>query len=1778
MSLNRKQWLVNTLAFVLVCVGFLLISGSASADAYDHKMTFTPSTQSGDPEEQLQYTITIENTGDNDDTYDMSVTNSTIPTGYTAFIIPTELSVEEDETGTATLFVKIANRTTNTAEGGDTAQISFKSKSQNADSGGKTKTQTASLTVNNVYGTTLVPTSGEKTVDPNENVKFMVSVKNTGGNTEDSVTISFSANGVDQWDITPQPSTLTLDIDETAYFNLSVTPDIEAVAGLKSISIISTSEDGETVSSTSVTVKVNQLPALQVDKVGSSSKDVEAGKRVYYSFDVTIKGNAVDTFNLAVDTSLLPDGWDASLDQDKISNLGVDENITLTDVLVVKAPDDAAADVETSIIVTISSDYNASINSTYTSRTTVLQNYEPKLAIVGSDTMSAKPEEQVNFTIKITNDGNGEDDISLSLIGGNSSWGQLGDSAFTLQAGTNATTTLRVTPPKDTEAKNGYILIVRATSEDGSTTNSRNTFINVEQIFEVSVQVSGDSSKKGDPGDELTYSIIVKNKGNGEDTISMTLEGDKADWASIVDEVELESGDSTTINLTVNIDDDAVVGDNDIVVRGTSEDNPSANDTGTVKVSVNKQFKIDVVVSSMSGDPGSTIIYPVRFQNEGTGVDTFSVTIDDYPEGWAVDPVSFQVENVPAGGEEIVNLSVSIRSGENNKAFTIYLTASSDEAKSETPPKYVNTTVSIITIVNQEYWIDLSVENAADQIVDATVGVPVSVDFDVKNLGTGDDVVALSAEAPDGWTAVDFSNPYVNVEEGGEETVTLSITVPENTAKDDYSLSVSGVSDCSGCGENGSKSKDTLTFTIKVQLSRGVEINADVTTVSKLPGNVANFTIDVKNTGDGDDVILLSILDDDLSWASLNRTQVPLGKEKSGSVTVSISLPVYDLDNLTNQERTALQGSNYEITIKAKSEGDLSESTTQDLTTTIGQIYGVRLEVIGSTTITSYPSTETDAEERTEKFTFKLTNTGNKQDIIDDNIIATSYPDEWNVELYQSSTCSSSFTGSVGAGQSKYLYLCVTPDQDSDVGNETILTEFSPNGGTEPAVTVSVVLEVASPRRELTATAIDTVQEIYPEYEGSSSQNSVKFKVKLDNTGSNIDKYIPEVETTFTGNTADWEVTFWQDSSKTQSWPASGVEIEDGELDDLWVFVQVGDEADEGNETIEISVHDEEDAPNARVDIVLTIVVQRPEITISSSNIQLEIEGVIGNASSVKEEDTVVVLADIENTGDADADDVRVEIFYYPKKAPTTQQEIDDYLISGFSFDEDKNTYIYVLYDKEASVNKDDKKSIVSDDWIIKGGEWYVEVRADYDEDNSNGQILEPNENNNDARYSDILRVKPDLSIDSMRVDSKYVTSQTPNIDQTVTFTVTVSNTGAADVSDARLYITADTDAESGVTLKERSNKDYVTFDIDSGETTEVKFRWKAQGEIWTSFKAEINPVCDDYGIDSFTCEQEGDGFATDTERMFDELGRYANNEYPRTGVFEQSGTEVKFEVLPDFRIKKVSLDPKNPEVGETVVITVTVENEGNADWPVFGAGQVVIVFEDGVGDPKEQAVGESINKDDTVEVEFTWKVPDEDKDFLTLTFTIEAKNNDGTEMLQCDSCDATVSDGKDNDEYEMEIEVVLQAVLGEIEFINTLTEKELVRGVPLWIPVVGLGALVALAVPVAVLRRRGGGGSKKRSRKSDDEEDGEDEEEEQPPPPSKIGVAIVSTIDGKTANVKVPSNMPVNKLLQNCVGKFPLPHANFAVMLNGVAVDINATLEGAGLTDGCQVDLVPLE
>ena len=337
------------------------------------------------------------------------------------------------------------------------------------------------------------------------------------------------------------------------------------------------------------------------------------------------------------------------------------------------------------------------------------------------------------------------------------------------------------------------------------------------------------------------------------------------------------------------------------------------------------------------------------------------------------------------------------------------------------------------------------------------------------------------------------------------------------------------------------------------------------------------------------------------------------------------------------------------------------------------------------------------------------------------------------------------------------------------------------------------------------------------------------------------------------------------------------------------------------------------------------------------------------------------------------------------------------------------------MYDKTINIKSNGTKTILSNDWYVKQGAWHVAVRLDYDKDLAEGNIEESLETNNYAIYPELLMLTPNLVIDAMRVDSKYggSSAQTPNIDDIVTFTVTVSNSGAVDVKGARLYITADTSSEN-VRLTDRTNQEYVLFDLDAGETTDVRFRWKAFGEEWSSFRAEVNPVCDDYNIQSFECESEGDGFAAETDRMFHELV-YSDNVWPRIGVFEQSSVEVRFEVLPDFIIKKIDFYPTDFQVGQSVEITVTVENIGNADWQI-SYRPLQVKFEDSTGTEISQQIGESINKDDTTEVVIFWEVPRQGN--LVLTFTIDAGRGN-FEVQQCNDCGpANSGDGTDNDEY----------------------------------------------------------------------------------------------------------------------------------------------------------------
>ena len=136
MSLNQTNWLAIALTFVLAGLFFVLISGSAAAVDYEHAVTISPDNQNGEPDVTLTFTVTIDNDGTEDDTYNLGM-SSTIPTGWEMYILPAQISISDESTDTVTLYVEIGNRT-NALAGSENFQIYCQSvgSSNNVSKGG----------------------------------------------------------------------------------------------------------------------------------------------------------------------------------------------------------------------------------------------------------------------------------------------------------------------------------------------------------------------------------------------------------------------------------------------------------------------------------------------------------------------------------------------------------------------------------------------------------------------------------------------------------------------------------------------------------------------------------------------------------------------------------------------------------------------------------------------------------------------------------------------------------------------------------------------------------------------------------------------------------------------------------------------------------------------------------------------------------------------------------------------------------------------------------------------------------------------------------------------------------------------------------------------------------------------------------------------------------------------------------------------------------------------------------------------------------------------------------------------------------------------------------------------------------------------------------------------------------------------------------------------------------------------------------------------------------
>ena len=1790
----------------------------------------------------VSYGLIVTNVGNAADTFILGIDSGTVPADWDAQLGSLTdtgiLQPGENYTFSEALFVYAPDD----AVADDIALIDIVVTSD-ADSNTSASFQTRSTVAQN-YKPTIQTSSQTSGGSPGDIVSYTFTVTNAG-NGNDEFTISIAEPDADQcstnnaacWgvDLTPDDATPQMAPDGTFEFTLNITINENALKQSYTVVITATSStagsDG-TFTTKNVYVEVAARADINLDSAGSSNVEVDAGQIAEYNLTVSNNGNDEDDVSLSAICEVCSDGdWTFQFVGGSTVTIAAESSVTV--VFRVDSPDDAIANPYTTVI-TATSSIDTSENSTAEVITEIKEKFEVDLDSTELQ-MPGVPDDSVVFSLTVSNDGSGVDEIEMSYQFAESDsaaileFPSFSNNTVTLSPGESASITFTVQVSSDADDISHSILITatskNAQSEAGLTVNDTvDLTVVVQPVYDVRL-TSDTTVVTADPGESVSFEMTLQNQGTDEDTITIT-----ADYTDAIYSVSISPNSPTvgedlnvTISVTIIVDEDALKDIYNITFTAISENDQSISATHVLDVDVAQRYEVEILFpdGSFEAAPSEEVSSNVVLTNQGTGDDRVQLSIDNdgcvirYSEANCVgDWGSLSQTLVPGQNgtfvpeetaEVLLTVTVPSSAEPSVTAGVYYVTVAVQSLDNETATDYVD-----IQIVVKTISVDLAGVTTEADIEPGRTG---QFTVDVTNDGQVSDTitVTISESSGFGWASFDQDGSteiQLTLAAGAISTVTINLELPsyanvtgsekQKLAADfSYTFKVEAKT---SVGSVEAANSETMTATIEQIYGVTAElINEDITNATTYPSaklETTIFDVRITNLGNGQDNFKVETsLPTGLSVGVFNAKSstgcTDEWSQAADSITAAGDARVYLC--LTPEENDLDVGS-YPIEMSVKARNGQDSPVSVDVELVIDE--PVRAFTLTVDTPTKEVAPEFSSSgvpsstKNVVKFRIVVQNDGSHEDRFVPEMIDGSSESTgdiggngcndcgWSWEFAESQTGSPTWGGSqtyelIDSGAQKELwFIMMVEDEDVQSGNYTMTLKvevIDQDGNMMESKTTAVMVIVKEPTPGMTLSIYENVKDIQPEYEGTTSSNMVQFKIKIENTGSHTDYFLPVDDPDAVED--NWDIVF--ETSSGSDWDDnSGESIQSGDSKDMYVVITVDDEAEIGNYTIRIDIQNKEGDSDASDTAVLYVMVLRPDLSLTPSDVTLLVNNAEANASTVREDDSLAISVDVKNSAIDDefatkAKNALVEVYIYPRKSPDPGSVMATELefVHGFSQDADYG-FIKMIYQAENRIDVGGRV-ISTSDWSVIGGEWYIEVRVDYDDNDVNGKILETNENNNKARYAELLQIKADLSISEVYVDSKYVGngSSVPNLGDTVTFTATIINDGAADIQDAKLFITGDTTTSNEI-LKTTSSQSYVEFDVDAGSTKQVTFRWKAGSvasstkrvsESWTGIRITINPRCSDFNI--FGCD-------TDLDREFDELNRYQNNEYPASGQFTQNGHELTFNMLPDFTIDKVKLNPSSPTVGETVAVTITIKNIGNTDWE-YGSGSLYLVFDDSIGDEITTQIGSSIDRNGDYDVEFDWIFPEaENKNEIKLTFELDVGS--GTSKIEQLS--------SDNDEDEVTLEVVLPALLGDVPGVDFLVKRELIPGVPMYIPVILFLGVFVVGLPVYFKIRSLSAAAAKAGPKSESKEGATAAASEAAPAaPSKIGVSIKSP-DGKTANVKVPSIMPVQRLVQNCVNNKFIPDANFDVLLDGKPVDPNATLESAGFKDGSEVALAP--
>lgn len=291
---------------------------------------------------------------------------------------------------------------------------------------------------------------------------------------------------------------------------------------------------------------------------------------------------------------------------------------------------------------------------------------------------SVHPGEVTTYLLNVTNIGNSNDTILLTMDGTGSSWATLSQDTISLSEGAYSEISLEVDVPSDASDGAYQITITASSQSDSQKSDIVTTITTVSSGTVYGVSLTSDmNSKTTYPGGYVTYTIKVQNTGNIEDTFSITKSGSNSDWGTLSKtSVILSPGSNEDITLTVNIDDGASEGNYPIDVKATSQGDPSVFDEITLTTTVALiEYGVTLASNSLAEtvEIGGDVDFTITVTNTGDIEEDIDLTVlaPSWYDDWAA--LSHTSVNLGVGSSKDVTLTVEVPSNADTDDYTFTL-------------------------------------------------------------------------------------------------------------------------------------------------------------------------------------------------------------------------------------------------------------------------------------------------------------------------------------------------------------------------------------------------------------------------------------------------------------------------------------------------------------------------------------------------------------------------------------------------------------------------------------------------------------------------------------------------------------------------------------------------------------------------------------------------------------------------------------------------------------------------------------------------------------------------------------------------------------------------------------------------------------------------------------------------------------------------------------------------------------------------------------------------